>query len=293
MQSKLDNILVANFFSGEQLDQFLYGGGKDAPFAVDEGEGSAEVLVFELNDLEQVLGFFAGNGGLGKDGDTGVYFDSAFHCFNVVEFHNEFGVDVEFTEDAVGGFAGGDIGLEADEFMSVEAGDIDAGFFGEGMLGAGSEDEGVVVEREDFELFVFFGISDEPKVDGVVEDILVYHIGAPVFHTDVYLGILREKDFNVGGQFVKPDTVDGGNVDGAADFLSHFLKLAVEGLVKAEHFLGGTVEFFTFVGEAELFLATVNNEHLEMFFHAAQLLTDRGLSDPVKFGGSRKTFALH
>jgi hypothetical protein len=72
-------------------------------------------------------------------------------------------------------------------------------------------------------------------------------------------GIGRQKYFNVGRQFMKANAVDGGNMDCAADFLPHFLQLAVEGLVETEHFLGGAVKFLAFVGEAKLFLATVNN----------------------------------
>jgi hypothetical protein len=52
MEGKQTNGLLANFFSGQQFDQFLHSGGKDAALAMDKGEGSVEILVFELNDFE-------------------------------------------------------------------------------------------------------------------------------------------------------------------------------------------------------------------------------------------------
>ena len=63
------------------------------------------------------------------------------------------------------------------------------------------------------------------------------------------------------------DTIDGGNMDGAANDLLHFLQLAVELVVEIEYLFGGFEEFLTFAGQAELFLAAVNNEDIEMLFH--------------------------
>ena len=66
---------------------------------------------------------------------------------------------------------------------------------------------------------------------------------------------------------MEADTVDGRNVDRAADHFLHLLQLTVELIVEVKDLFCGFVEFLTLAREAKLLLATINNENVEMFLH--------------------------
>ena len=57
--------------------------------------------------------------------------------------------------------------------------------------------------------------------------------------------------------------------------------------------LGGFIEPLSFPREAKLFLAPVDDENFKFPLDGTQLLTHRGLGDPVQAGGFGKALAFH
>jgi len=82
-------------------------------------------------------------------------------------------------------------------------------------------------------------------------------------------------------------------VDGPADDLAHLLHLAGDLLVAVEDVLGRLIQAAALAGEAELLLAPVDDEHVEVLLHGAELLADGGLGDGVELGGLGETFVVH
>ena len=91
---------------------------------------------------------------------------------------------------------------------------------------------------------------------------------------------------------METDRDDGGDVDGAADDLAHLLHLAGDLLVAVQDILGGFIQAPAFAGEAELLLAAVDDQDVEVLFHRAELLADGRLRDGVELGGLRKAFVV-
>ena len=82
-------------------------------------------------------------------------------------------------------------------------------------------------------------------------------------------------------------------MDGTADDLAHFLHLAANLFIAIEDVLGGLIEAPAFARQAELLLAPVDDQDVEVFFHRAQLLADCRLGDGVELGGLGETFVVH
>ena len=106
------------------------------------------------------------------------------------------------------------------------------------------------------------------------------------------MGELLHEALHVGGQFVQADRDDRRDVNGTADDLAHFLHLAGDLFVAIQDVLGGFVEASPFAREAELLLAAVHNEDVEVLLHRPELLADGRLGDGVQLGGLRKAFVV-
>ena len=91
---------------------------------------------------------------------------------------------------------------------------------------------------------------------------------------------------------MKADTVDGGNMNRAANDFFHLLQFAVELVIKVKDLFRRLVQFLTLSCEAKLFLASVDDQYTEVFLHRTELLANCRLGYPVEFCGSGKAFAL-
>ena len=156
------------------------------------------------------------------------------------------------------------------------------------MVGIADDDQLVLEEGNDFQLAHLGGEGNEAEVHGIVQDILIDKVGPPVLDPDIDRGILLEELGDVGRQLVEPDTVDGRNVNGAADDLLHLLQVGNQLLIAVEDLLGAVVKFLALEGEAELFLTPVDNKDSKVFFHRPELLAHRRLGDAVELGGPGK-----
>ena len=73
-------------------------------------------------------------------------------------------------------------------------------------------------------------------------------------------------------------------MDRSTHHVTHFLKFALQFFVQTNDFLEGGMELSTLGGEPEFLLAAIYDQHVKMRFHRLKLLTDSGLSHPVKSG---------
>lgn len=80
---------------------------------------------------------------------------------------------------------------------------------------------------------------------------------------------------------MQSDAVDSRNMDRSADHFLHFLQIGSQFVVSVQDVFGAFIQFLPFAGQAELFLATVDNQDIEMLLHCPQLLADGRLCHPV------------
>jgi len=206
------------------------------------------------------------------------------------------------AEDPVDGTAGGDVGLEGDEFLTGDLGDGDFAADRPGLrcrqrvLGAADRHQAVAAEGDDLDQAARGGEGDEAEVAGAGEDVVVDLVGAAVFDVDVDAGVALEEALQVGGELVEADAVDGGDADRPGDevavlgdALGNAILEGIELLYDAE---GGLVKEPPLGGEGEVLAAAVDEGDAEAAFEGAELLADGGLGDAVGAGGLAEAAAV-
>ena len=69
---------------------------------------------------------------------------------------------------------------------------------------------------------------DEAEIHRIMQDVLVYEIGAPVLDADIYGGKIVQKFFNIRRQLMQADGVNGGHANGAGNDVLELLQAAVQ-----------------------------------------------------------------
>ena len=241
---------------------------------------------------QRLLAHFLRDGSLGDDGNAGVNLDGALDGLDVVELHRVLHLDGVLLENAVQGFTGGDIRLEADKLLAGDGLELDAFVFCQGVLGMADQDQRLLPERKDLQLAIASRIRDQAQINDIAEHILVNLVGAAVFDVDVDGGVGLEELLEVGRQIVQADAVDGGDPDGAGNDVLDLLQLAVEGVVSGDDLLAVVVKNLAFAGEAELLFAALNKERLEEALERTDLLAHRRLGHFIDLGSLGKALSF-
>jgi hypothetical protein len=276
----------------QHLEEAFHGWRKNAAGFVDDAERAEVRLAFEFDGGQGAVADFLFDGGTGNDGDAGIDFNGAFDGLDVVKFHDGAEFVAGFTKNFVDGFAGGDIRFKADKFGVRNVFDINFRFFGEGVCRVADDDEAIFAEGFDFNEFFGDGKGDKSEITGAFDNFIIDLIGATIFHGDIDAGELFHELFQVGGEFMQADAVNGGDADGAGDDVAHFGELMLEHLVLVDDLFAGFVEGFAFSGEAEAFIAAFDEGNAVAFLQGTDLLTDGGLRYKVKCGSLAEAFGV-
>src|SRR5581483_7246937 len=108
---------------------------------------------------------------------------------DVVELHHVADLDAVATEHAVRLPAGRDVALEADEGLAGELPDRQLLVLRELMARRADEDESVLAERDDRDLWAARRVRDDAEVDVPLERVLVDPVRAAVLEVQVHLRV--------------------------------------------------------------------------------------------------------
>ena len=252
-----------------------------------------EILVFKPQHLQRALLGLPLHRRLGNDSDTVIDLYRSFHGFDIVEFHHRLDFDFVVPENLIHRLAGRDIRIEPDKLQSRYLFQLHrASAPGQRMFRVSDQHQLILAERHRLNLPVFQRESDEPEIYGIMQNIFVDQIRAPVLHPHIYRREIVQKPFNIGRQFVEPDGINRRDANRAADHLLHLLQLGQQLFITVQQILRCLVDRLAFSRELELFLAAINQQGLKMLLHRPSLLAYGGLSDTINFRRLRKTLGF-
>src|SRR5208282_1831432 len=107
---------------------------------------------------------------------------------------------------------------------------------------------------------------------------------------DVDPGALLQKAFDIRWQVVEANAVDGGQADISGHNSLEFLHLALEGRVSLENLFAVFIQHLSLRGEAEMFLAALDEQRSEVPLEGADGLADSRLRDVVDLRGFGEAF---
>ena len=209
---------VAGFLRSplEDVQELLHGRGEHLVLFVNGGQRTEEFGPLDPDFGQRLLGHFLQDGGLGHDGDAGLDFHRALDGFDVVELHHRLHRHAVVLQDFVNGFAGGNIGFEADEFLARSTATSLIDFvFGQRMLRMADQHQRILAQGDQLQLGVLGRIGHQPQIHHVAQHVLINLVGPAVFDMDIDGGKELEEFFQVRRQIVQADAVNGRHANGA------------------------------------------------------------------------------
>lgn len=117
-----------------------------------------------------------GNSGSRGNCDPRVDFHCSFHRFNIVELHDRFRIDFIVAEYLIHRLAGGNIGIETDEFVLSQHAHVGVRFAGKWVVWVANGYEPILPKRDNLDLPHFYREGDESEINRIMQYVFVNKI---------------------------------------------------------------------------------------------------------------------
>ena len=101
-----------------------------------------------------------------------------------------------------------------------------------------------LAQRDNLPALVVFRVGYQAHIHRVTEHVVIDLVGPAVFDMDLHLGIFPHEAFDVRGQIVQADAINGRHPDFAGDDVPDLLHAVVDGVVSLEDLLAVGVKRF-------------------------------------------------
>ena len=256
--------------------------------AGDRTHGAPDPLRIDRPGGEATLFDFLTHGGFGNDGDGLFGLHGRLHSLDILEFGDQCDLHARLTQHLVEMPAGGNVGREADEALSVELLKRDGAFAPQRMLRGHHEHEFLLPAGDGSQAGARLGIGDQSQISPAILHRLVDLLGLAIVDGDLDSGMVFSEQLEERREIVERDADDTGHSELPSEFAARDAEARAEALVAGQDVAADLQVDATLGREGEVVVATVDERDAEALLHRTDLLAHRALGDAARLGGAGK-----